>query len=768
MRDAERLLTEDFEPFVDRGTLQFSAGRASWEQDEKPREVQLTAGPEDLPTVTFEGRTFRYRDFLASATMARLDRLADKIQKRIKPQHPYVPTQGRLIPDAAIDGQGESETFDDSGEVIRNRSTKDLPWGATRLIFVSGEAGSGKTMALRRLARTQAELFASGKADFLYLYVNAQGRALATLDAVIAQELDDLQANWLVYGAVTTLVRRGLLVPIIDGFDELLGSGGYDDAFASLAALLSSLDRKGAVIGSARSTFFDYRSFREQAERYRNDDSAGGLQYELDTVEILPWDEARTLSFFSDRGEARNGRGLAMQHVAEKLLKGNNAENAALLGKPFYAETVARLFLEEGSEIAGEGALLDELVLAFLRREVVKYKEKELVILDVEGHRKFLRMLAEEMWTQECRDLDVGTIQIVAQLLAEDLKLPPASANALVQRVSSYPFFEKSRASKKRHAFQHEVFYGYFLAEHLSGLLAEGGFALRSFLGRSVVEGTLAAEVARRAPEKEEDRTELIERLGRSVGKSLSDQQARENAAELAVNLIRNALPRTEGLTLENLVFRASDFRGVSLRAPVFRDCELDGVSLANAKLQKPRFERTVLREVRVDPGLTRLDGAVIVVGETLLSGLWAWTTNGDNRRLERIDSPIEVARLLRRMGAVTPGLDDEGTPKYDARVKTRVDLLLLLVRVLDRFYHITEEDLRKRKAFESREWPELKKLLMRTGVLEEYHIQKSGRPVPLMRLTVPPELVRKGEISQGQEIPSAVRDLWNRLRAER
>jgi hypothetical protein len=768
MRDAERLLAEDFEPFVDRGTLRFSPGRASWEQDEIPREVQLTAGPDDLPSVTLEGKTYRYKNFLASPTMARLDRLADKIRKRIDLAHAYVPTQGRLIPDAAIDGRGESVTFEDSGEVIRDRSTKGLPWGATRLIFVSGEAGSGKTMALRRLARTQAELFASRKADFLYLYVNAQGRALATLDAVIAQELDDLQANWLVYGAVTTLVRRGLLVPIIDGFDELLGSGGYDDAFASLAALLSSLDRQGVVIGSARSTFFDYRSFREQAERYRSDESAGGLQYELDTVEILPWAEDRTLSFFFSRGEARNGRGVQMQHVAEKLLKGNNVENAALLGKPFYAETVARLYLDEGSEITGEEALLDELVLAFLRREVVKYKEKELVILDVQGHRKFLQMLAEEMWTQECRDLDVGTIQIVAQLLAEHLKLPAANANALVQRVSSYPFFEKSRTSRKRHAFQHEVFYGYFLAEHLGGLLAEGGFGLRSFLGRSVVEGTLAAEVARRAPAKEEERRRLIETLGRAVGKSLSDQQARENAAELTVSLVRNAMAQTEGLQLENLVFRGSDFRDVSLQAPVFRDCELDGVALAGAKLRRPVFERTVLREVKVDKASTRLDAAVIVVGETLLSGLWTWTTNGDKRRLERIDSPREVARLLRRLGAVTPGLDEEGAPKYEGRVKARVDLLLLLVRVLERLYHITEEDLRRRTAFEGREWPGLKKLLMSTGVLEEYFIQKSGRPEPLMRLTVPPEFVRKGEVSRGDEIPAGVRELWDRLRAER
>ncbi|WP_419949479.1 hypothetical protein [Candidatus Palauibacter sp.] len=34
-------------------------------------------------------------------------------------------------------------------------------------------------------------------------------------------------------------------MPVIDGFDELLGSGGYDEAFSSLAAFISRLEGNG-------------------------------------------------------------------------------------------------------------------------------------------------------------------------------------------------------------------------------------------------------------------------------------------------------------------------------------------------------------------------------------------------------------------------------------------------------------------------------------------------------------------------------------------
>ena len=56
----------------------------------------------------------------------------------------------------------------------------------------------------------------------------------------MARDLQDLRSRFS-YNAVPPLVRNGLVVPVIDGFDELLGSGGYDEAFSSLAAFIAPI-----------------------------------------------------------------------------------------------------------------------------------------------------------------------------------------------------------------------------------------------------------------------------------------------------------------------------------------------------------------------------------------------------------------------------------------------------------------------------------------------------------------------------------------------
>ena len=79
-----------------------------------------------------------------------------------------------------------------------------------------------KTQILRELAKRQADLFLRGEVTKLLLYVNAQGRSLARLDEALAVALQDLRAG-ITYHAVPPLTRHDLLVPIIDGFDELFG-----------------------------------------------------------------------------------------------------------------------------------------------------------------------------------------------------------------------------------------------------------------------------------------------------------------------------------------------------------------------------------------------------------------------------------------------------------------------------------------------------------------------------------------------------------------
>ena len=102
----------------------------------------------------------------------------------------------------------------------------------------------------------QARLYRRRKTDYLYLYVSAQARALSNLRDAFAGETQDLRAAF-TRDAIGALTRRGLLVPIIDGFDEMLGAAGYGDAFSSLQQFLAELAGGGVIVVSARSSFYE-------------------------------------------------------------------------------------------------------------------------------------------------------------------------------------------------------------------------------------------------------------------------------------------------------------------------------------------------------------------------------------------------------------------------------------------------------------------------------------------------------------------------------
>lgn len=227
-QDMRARIRRDIRPFADPGSeVLGDSDQLYWEKDGEAHTASLKAAPGDyLPLISIKGVDMAYRDFLASAYMADLQRLAEFIPKSLDHPDDYVDTRASL----SADQPGENADL-----LVARLSTEELPYGSTRIVLVRGDAGAGKTMALRKMTIDRATDYRNGSSSRLFFYVDVQGRSLSRLDDAMARDLQDLRSRFS-YGAVPALVRNGLLVPVIDGFDELLGSGGYDEAFSSLAA----------------------------------------------------------------------------------------------------------------------------------------------------------------------------------------------------------------------------------------------------------------------------------------------------------------------------------------------------------------------------------------------------------------------------------------------------------------------------------------------------------------------------------------------------
>ena len=221
--------------------------RARWTMRGKDHDAVFSTSLDRGVSVDIGGRHLTYRAFVAGTDMADLQQVARMIRQASKLRL-FVPTRA----DYTDGGDSAPRPALDLLTTLLDEENDDT----TRVVMVTGEAGAGKTRVLQELVRRRANDYIRGQSSKLLLYVNAQGRALARLNEALATELQDLKVG-LTYHSVAVLARLGILIPVIDGFDELLGVSGYDDAFSSLAGFLEQLEGEGQLLTSARSVYYE-------------------------------------------------------------------------------------------------------------------------------------------------------------------------------------------------------------------------------------------------------------------------------------------------------------------------------------------------------------------------------------------------------------------------------------------------------------------------------------------------------------------------------
>ena len=716
-----------------------------WEKDGRERTATLLQAPGlEEHRIRIDGVTMPYQAFLASPHMADLGRLAEFMPK-IMPSTPnYVATR------ATYDDEGTTDAAD---QLVARLGSESLPSGSTRIVLVQGEAGSGKTVALKRMTWNRARRHLANSSEPLFFYIDVQGRALTRLDDAMARYLQDLRSRFS-YGAVPSLVRNGLLIPVIDGFDELLGSGGYDEAFTSLASFIAQLDGRGAVIASARSAFFDYNSFRENAEKFSRD---GALSYEVVSVQIEPWNDAEAEELV--RRQATNAHGVLAQF---RHMRTTMAEtNRQLLRKPFYVSQITNL-LENGIEIASNDVILDKLVDTFLRREHSKLLNKEgTPLLTLEGHRRFLVSLSEEMWWTEARYLDVKTVRAWAEMVVEEFDVSEEDARQIITRVPTYGFLTTAGTSRETVGFEHEVFYGYFLAEGLKRCIDKEPLELKRFLNRTLFDDTLVEQATRLYGSDVDACTRAVQSICSVLRRGLTEGIARQNAGQLVARLIGSCGGLLPGTHLDNLYFHLDDFGDAHLERVTFSYCHFNGVDLTGVEMYKPRFVKCVFQTPKIALNRTRFDDASPELASMVTSIV---IVEGEAQDRRRYYAPDHIASVLRKLGMQWQEEEDEEEMYGESQLR-RIRLLERFLLKMERRYYVSKEDLERFPFVRERDWDVVYKLLREHGVVGEEVKQMSGRPKPLMRLNYPAEVIRAAENTKGVRRPKLTM-FWKELLA--
>ena len=758
--DQQQRIERDISSFTDPGTVvDVSPGggrrfRATWTMRGASREATFTVSLDHGTSVAGGGRKQDYGAFLAGEQMANLRNVAEMIRQSSS-QEFFVPTRARRT-----DLPSQKQELPPATDCLLDLA-EEADADATRVIMVTGEAGSGKTKVLQELVSRQADRYVRGKTDKLFLYVNAQGRALARLNEALATELQDLRVS-LTYHSVATLARVGILIPVIDGFDELLGVSGYDDAFNSLAQFLEQMDGQGCLVASARSVYYE----EEFLSRAGRESATKGQVWSHVPVVIEDWGEQEREDFIGKIAEKADLSDDDREIFREQVDKVFRTQQA-LASKPLFVARTADLLVRSETDIldGGDDDLLGALTQAFLtreQREKLLDRQRE-PMLEIDQLNLLMCELAQEMWNQETRELDSGSVREVADYALATLKVSESVRQIVTERMPTLAFLTRSDVHGGI-TFEHEVFFIYFLALSIVDQYLGQDVDVRVMLSRSALPELAAERLAHHLKQRSMLGSRELEHVLRRLAHAGRTEwrrttQVRENAGLIVLAVLGACAAESErheivGQTIASVVFPGGHLHDVTLR-----NCSLTSVEMRRTDLSRTKFiecnssEDTLLIEPRVKKGDTKLDmglGIAQVVGIQVL---------GKDAN-KTVYNPAAIEKIFAECGV---SIESENGRRRIP--EEHIYLLEELMHAYGRSNPVCEEDDNLKNLFTDSSWRAVRRVLLKHGVVTPEKRQTRGKKKNFLRRRFLPAEIMAGA-NRTRHVHHKIAGFWDELEA--
>jgi NACHT domain len=619
--DLAAFADDDEEVIVDR------RGQAIFARGGEEVTFTLTASPSGDLIVELDGERMPYRKFL-SHHLGRLDVLAERIL-----------TKRARVP-AFVDGQASLQSLS-LGErggkavgLLREECVNPPPF-ASRVVFITADAGQGKTALLRQFQADQAEEFLRGKASFVFWHVDLQGRQLLRLSEALMGDLGDLRVPGLWMPAIVRLLRHRVLVLAIDGFDELAAEQGSTDALGALALLVQQMEDQGTIVAASRRTFFDTDDYLRRAGLF----ARAAADCEFDQLLLHEWrpPEAKRYLHLVKQDDVRFDDPDA---VYSDMLGELGDAHHPMLTRPFLLSQVTRALLRynlPASEfirgmddpLKGVGAVIER----FVEREVSeKWKQHETgePYLTKDQHLRLLADVAEEMFRSQKSRLDLDVIETITTLLLDEWDVERVRRQQVLDMVRMHVLLTPPPDGDMRYrSFDHPEFRDWFTA-----------FALKDQLDRLVEEPTATdianlLSVAQMTDATARYACALLKREParvRAILKRLNDlivQEWRPTYLQLNVGTFvpflidgidwDEPLDVALGVIYSSLIFEGSILRRVRIANGTFinasfAEADWQGVDFFNCDMGEPTFDRRA-KYVHVQFRDCKFD-AIRVIGE--------------------------------------------------------------------------------------------------------------------------------------------------------
>jgi hypothetical protein len=524
--------------------------------------------------------------------VARLHLLAERIISLIPEEPHFVIPAGRFL-DELESAPLESEQPVQDAVACAAGFLARRPGGTAAVLYLTADAGEGKSTVIAELSRRQAAAYKAKVTDWLLVPISLGGRPFLRFDDVIVAALmNRLRFPLLYYDAFIELVRLGVLVPALDGFEEMFIEGPAGDAVSALGNLMQTLQSSGSVLIAARKAYFEYKRLETQAKLF---DSLGSSSVAFSKLTLERWDRARFLAY----GEKRSFEDAAgiYDSVAQVLggadhpLLTRAVLVKRLLDVADQSETLEMLLSRLG---ASRTDYFAQFVRAIVWREarekwIDRAGEAARPLITEDEHFDLLANVAHEMWTSGTESVREDVLEFAADLFCDAFSKSAATRRQVIERIKQHALIVRRDGAGNLFSFDHEEFYHFFLGYSVAQVVAGDNKAdIRQTLRRAALP-QLSMDVA--ALELAKDRARVPRIVSAfaeiSQGESIASFVS-ENSGGLAIRLVSGA--GVGNLELRSMTFPADSLLG-GATATKFTHCYFQPTGLRSRGLVGARFE---------------------------------------------------------------------------------------------------------------------------------------------------------------------------------
>lgn len=692
------------------------------------KETQLLFSQvDDKLLVEVEGKQLPYTKFLTHH-LAQLDTLAGRILAKRESVEPYIDSS--VVLKSSMNDEQECTALE-----ALDKQTRTSPAFLSRVVFITADAGQGKTASLKEYQQIQAKRFLEGQANSLFWHVDLQGRQLLRLSEALMGDLGDLRVSGLWMPAIIRLLRRGSLVLAIDGFDELAAEQGGTDALGALALLVHQLEGEGTIVAASRRTFFDTDDYIRRAGMF----TRAASDCEFNEIRLEEWSQADGLQFV--RQVAHEGKKFSdPESIYQEISSELGSTSHPILTRPFLLSQVSRGLLRYDVPVAefmrgmhdplkGVGTVIE----AFVEREVSeKWKQQDTgePFLSKEQHLRLLADVAEEMFLAQRSSISVDVLETITSILLDEWNIEPARRQQILEMVRMHVLLTPPKDDEfGERSFDHEEFRDWFTAyalkDRLLRLAEDGSPRSQDILSVAHLPDATARYVCSLFERTPPLVAAILESLARIVREEWRQTYLQTNAGTLTPFLLDGVEPVDQlvvdaDILFSSVVHEGKQIHNVTFKGAVFSNVTLGGVHWKDVVLRNCNLGELSISEDSVFENVEFCDCE--------LEGIRVVDAGGNDDVREY--SPPRIARLLNGHGIkvvdTSQGQVPEGadTPDGDLRKLTR-----RLLNLFRRTTFVMDETIQQRFRGENkRVREELIPFSVKWGILESRPWRGSGR----------------------------------------